>query len=306
MSLRDGAFGAALAWDVLVGEPPVGVHPVVLLGKVVHALERFAPEGPRARRAYGVSLACGVPLAAAATGAWADRVGRASLAGFLLRAWLWKGAFALGALGEASRAMGDALSEGGARAGRAVLPHLCSRDPADLDEAELVGAAVASLGENASDSFVAPVMYGGWLGLPGALAYRAVNTLDAMIGYRTARYAELGWASARLDDLLNLVPARATAAALLLAGACHGGDAAGGLRVLRRDARAPESPNGGYPMAAMAGLLGIALEKRGAYHLGATGRRPRPADLARAWQLVVAACGIALGVLWLVEGTHAR
>jgi len=175
--------------------------------------------------------------------------------------------FAARALGDAAREMERALHAGQLERARSGLRSLCSRDPSQLSEPELVGATIESVAENASDSFVAPLFYYVLLGLPGAVAYRAVNTLDAMVGYR-GRYEYLGKASARLDDLLNFIPARLTALALLLAGALLGKNVRAGLSIWHRDARTTASPNAGRPMAAMAGLLGVRLEKAGHYALG--------------------------------------
>ena len=141
-----------------------------------------------------------------------------------------------------------------------------------------------SVAENASDSAVAPLLFWAVLGVPGAVAYRAVNTLDARVGYR-GRHEWLGKASARLDDLLNLVPARVTAALLLVAGLACGADARRGLAVLRRDGARTESPNAGRPMAAMAGLLGVRLEKVGQYQLGDPIRPVTGETIFAAWRI---------------------
>jgi adenosylcobinamide-phosphate synthase len=150
---------------------------------------------------------------------------------------------------------------------------------------------------------VAPLFYFALLGLPGAVAYRAVNTLDAMIGYR-GRYEYLGKASARLDDALNFVPARLTALLLVIAGALSGLGAARGWRVLRRDGGATESPNAGRPMAAMAGLLGVVLEKPGHYRLGAPGAAPDAAAIHAAWRVVVRGCALACALVAVSLGAR--
>jgi adenosylcobinamide-phosphate synthase len=165
---------------------------------------------------------------------------------------------------------------------------LCSRDPTELDEPLIVAATLESLAENASDSGIAPLLYFCIGGVPGAVFYRAVNTLDAMIGYH-GRYEYFGKASARLDDLLNWVPARLTALLLLLAGLVLGRDTRQGWRILRRDARKTESPNAGRPMATVAGLLRVELEKRGHYRLGDGFEPLTPSKIRHAWQLVVLA-----------------
>jgi adenosylcobinamide-phosphate synthase len=178
------------------------------------------------------------------------------------------------------------LERGDLAMARHGLRSLCSRDPSALGATELAAGAVESVAENASDSVVAPLFYYAVLGLPGALAYRAINTLDAMIGYR-GKYEYLGKAAARLDDAANLIPARITAALLLVAGALTRKDLRGGWGVLRRDGATTASPNAGRPMAAIAGLLAVELEKPGQYRLGAPAAAPTAATIAAAWRLVV-------------------
>src|SRR4029077_2094874 len=159
-------------------------------------------------------------------------------------------------LGAAAHQVSRALARGDLAAARRGLASLCSRDPGALDGPARAAATIESLAENASDSVVAPLFYFALFGIPGAVFYRAVNTLDAMIGYH-GRYEYLGKAAARFDDLLNLIPARLTAGLLLAAAAVARANVWDGLRVLRRDHGAPASPNAGWPMAAMAGLLGV-------------------------------------------------
>src|SRR5262249_17435431 len=150
---------------------------------------------------------------------------------------------------------------------RLALRSLCSRNPAALDAPQLIAATVESVAENTSDSVIAPLCFYALLGVPGAIFYRAVNTLDAMVAYR-GRYDDLSKASARPDDALNLVPARLTALLLLAAGALTRKRVVRAAAVLRRDGALTASPNAGRPMAAMAGLLGVQLSKPGEYALG--------------------------------------
>jgi adenosylcobinamide-phosphate synthase len=151
--------------------------------------------------------------------------------------------------------------------------------------------------ENLSDGVLGPWLAYAALGLPGAVAYRAVNTLDSMWGYRTEAYVELGWAAARLDDLANLAPARLTALAIAVAAGALHEDGAGALEAWRCDAGVTESPNAGHPMAAMAGALGVRLTKRGTYTLGAGLREPGAEDIGRAIRL---ARGAAVGAAVMV------
>jgi adenosylcobinamide-phosphate synthase len=289
----------ALLWDAVLGEPPARLHPVVWMGRVVSFVERGAPAGrPALELATGVALALVVPTAfALAGGALLAALSPAPLLRLLVEAWALKSTFALSALGDAARAVRDHLSRGDLPAARRDLRSLCSRDASILDEQQIAAATIESVAENASDSVVAPLLAYLALGLPGALFYRAVNTLDAMVGYH-GRFEMLGKASARLDDVLNLVPARLTAWLLVLAGAIDGRDARFAMRILRRDATRTESPNAGRPMAAMAGLLGVELEKAGHYRLGDARRPLAVTTVDEAWRLTRAASlGAALLVL---------
>jgi adenosylcobinamide-phosphate synthase len=287
----------AVGLDVARGEPRAALHPVVWMGKLASALERRAPLRGRMLPLLAgglIVLMVAVPFALA--GALIARL--PVLLELLLGTFILKTTFALRALGAAGLAVRRRLDDGDLPGARDALRSLCSRDPANLDERQVAAAAVESLAENASDSFVAPLFFYVLLGLPGALFYRAVNTLDAMIGYR-GRYEYLGKAAARLDDLLNFVPARLTALLLLAAAALSGGDLRRGWHILLRDGGRTASPNAGRPMAAMAGLLGVELEKVDHYRLGDPLRPLRPATIVQAWRLVKIAAALvtALGVL---------
>jgi adenosylcobinamide-phosphate synthase len=155
--------------------------------------------------------------------------------------------------------MADMLEAGDLDAARALLPSLCGRDPSVLDSPGLARAACESVAENTSDAQVAPLFWAALAGAPGVLAYRAVNTLDAMIGNRSARYARFGWAAARLDDLANYVPARLTGALVLACAPLAGGSPIRAARAWRRDAARHPSPNAGIPEATFAGALGVRL-----------------------------------------------
>jgi adenosylcobinamide-phosphate synthase len=302
-SASPSALGAAIAIDVLFGELPASWHPVVWIGRFIRSVERRLPSsGPRRQLLGGALLALVVPL-----GSTALVLGVAALLrslptlGWLFHVLVLTAMFALRALGEAAQAVHRALDAGDLGTARQALRSLCSRDPSLLSSEDLVGASVESVAENASDSLVAPLLYYVCFGLLGAVAYRAVNTLDAMVGYH-GRYEYLGKASARLDDVLNLVPARLTAALLIAAGAVLGQDAARGLAIWRRDGRGTESPNAGRPMAAMAGLLRVRLEKAGHYRLGDADAVLAPHHIRLAWRIVQLAggAGAALALCGLV------
>lgn len=296
-------LAGALAIDGAFGEPPARWHPVVWMGSVARSALRLAPPdegaakggGAGAQLAFGAALAVGLPVVSGA-GAWLVLRVCALVPGLELVAavLLLKSSFAVRALREAAFVVRDALAAGDLTGARSGLRSLCSRDPSELGEPELVAATIESVAENASDSIVAPILFYLMLGVPGAIAYRAVNTLDAMIGYR-GENESLGKVAARLDDLLNVVPARLTALLLLAGGALAGEDTRAGARILWRDATTTESPNAGYPMATMAGLLGVALEKPGHYRLGDARRPIAVDDVERAWR--VARAAVALGVV---------
>ncbi|WP_246064108.1 cobalamin biosynthesis protein [Blastococcus colisei] len=281
------ALGAAA--DLLLADPRRH-HPVAGFGTVALAMERRTWRDSRAAGAGHVLVLAG---AAAALGTTADRLvrGRPVTATLLTAAATWT---VLGgtSLGRAATAMHSALAAGDLPAARAALPALAGRDPSGLGEAELARATVESVAENTSDAAVAPLFWGAVAGAPGLLAYRAVNTLDAMIGHRSPRYERFGWAAARLDDVANWLPARITAALTVACAPVAGGSARGGLRVWLRDGAAHPSPNSGRCEAATAGALGLRLGGRNVYGsrvevrppLG-DGRIPAADDIRRAVRL---------------------
>jgi adenosylcobinamide-phosphate synthase len=293
----------ALFWDRLLGEPPAAMHPVVWMGKVIALLDRWAPRGaPGGELRWGLALALLVP-ALFATGTYLVLLGLADTPWLraLTSVWLLKSSFALRGLGDAGEVVARALAAGDLSAARLGLRSLCSRDASVLDAEQVAASAVESLAENSSDSVVAPLFFFALFGLPGALAYRAINTADAMIGYR-GPYEHLGKAAARLDDLANLIPARLCAVLLLVAGTVDGLDGTRGWRILVRDGGKTASPNAGRPMAAMAGLLGVRLTKPGHYALGDPLTLPGPETIARTFKVVRKAAYLAffLTGAWLV------
>jgi len=289
-------LGGALALDAVAGEPPDALHPVVAMGRFYARLRRFAPlrEARAASFAYGCAMALAGPLVFGGV-AWA--IGRAlaplPLLAIVFEIFLLKSALSVRMLGQAATAVGRALAEGDATRARFGLRSLVSRDTALLDEPLMAAAVVESVAENASDSLVAPLFFFVVGGVPGAIAYRACNTLDSMIGYH-GETEWLGKAAARLDDVVNLVPARLTAALLVVASALGGGSPRGALRVWWRDGARTESPNAGRPMAAMAGALGVQLDKRGCYRLGDVGAVPDACAIARAIRILYVASALAV------------
>lgn len=242
MVSRPVAVAVGLAADRAFGEPSRIPHPLAAFGTAMGHVERHLYGQTRPRGA--VYAAAGV-----AVGAAAGQLGRSTaLATYV--------AVAGRMLGDAAMAIGGALDGGDLGAARDLLPTLVGRDPTTLDEKEICRAVVESVAENTVDAVIAPMLWAALLGAPGALGYRAANTMDAMVGHRSDRYLQFGWAAARLDDVANWVPARVTA--LLVAGA-RPRRAPAVVRIVRRDAAAHPSPNAGVTEAAFAAALGLRL-----------------------------------------------
>lgn len=273
----------ALGVDLLFGEPPAQLHPVVWMGRLIAWLDAHSPSAPRAQLLYGVAVAAAPALAAATVG-HTTRLIPVRLLRIVLSVLLLKTTFSVRALLEASIAVEHRLVSGDLEGAREALRSLVSRERATLDGAHVASAAIESAAENLSDSYVAPLCWYMVAGLPAALAYRAINTADAMVGYR-GRYEYLGKVSARLDDLANVVPSRASALAVAAAAPFAGLRAGPAIAVLMRDGRRTASPNAGWPMAAAAGALGVWLDKPDHYRLG-SGRDPTPSDIRSTRRLI--------------------
>ena len=274
--------------DAIVGDPRRG-HPVAGFGRVAGALEPLTYRDNRAAGAVHTGLLVAGVTVAASVARRRVRAGPGVAALTAFATWVALGGTTLLRTGSE---LADALEAGGVDAARALLPSLCGRDPAVLDAAGLCRAALESVAENTSDAAVAPLLWAAVAGAPGVLAYRAVNTLDAMIGHRSPHYARFGWAAARLDDAANLIPARVTGMLTALCAPVVGGSPGAALRAWRSDAARHPSPNAGVAEAAFAGALGVRLGGPTQYRhqleirptLGA-GREPDVADLRRAIRL---------------------
>ena len=277
----------AVALDRAFGEPPNALHPVAWMGSAISRGRDWALRPLRfGQFVRGAIVALALPVLCAVLAFLAARVvSRWALLSVLATALLFKPLFAIRALRDAAFLVRDALAAGDVELARSRLASLCSRNAGELEPPALIAATVESIAENASDSIVAPFFYFALAGLPGAAFYRAGNTLDAMIGYH-GRYEWVGKTAARLDDLLNLVPARVTSILFLLVAPLSGGNVVRGAATLWRDGGRTESPNAGRPMATMAGLLGIRLEKSGHYALGDATRSIEARDITRAWRIV--------------------
>ena len=292
-------LAVALAIDMVAGDPPSRLHPVAWLGRLIAASRRTLCSGPPAALLVsGGVLALGVVAVGAATG-WAVEglVAAAGAAGLAVEGAALKLSLSLRGLARAARDVAHALEGGDLGLARERLGvHLVSRPTAALDEGHVASGAIESVAENLTDSLVAPVAFWLVLGLPGAFAYRALNTADTMVGYREGDLEYFGKVSARLDDAANLLPSRLAALALLAAS----GFGRRTWTAWRRDARLTASPNAGHTMAAMAGALTVTLEKPTAYRLG-TGPLPKAEDIHKAIHLLHRAAALALGLMLAIK-----
>jgi adenosylcobinamide-phosphate synthase len=301
LASRGTAVAAAVVADRLLADPPDRLHPVAWFGSTMAWVERRTWRDDRLAGAAHAVLGVGM---AAALGRLLDEVaerllGRRAGATFAVAVVALGG----GGLDRAASRIGSALDVGDLPEARRLLPWLVGRDPDGLDEAEIARAVVESVAENTVDAVVAPVVWGLALGAPGVAVHRAANTLDAMVGHRSPRYERFGWASARVDDLANYVPARVGAALVAVARPRR---AVAVWRAVRRDAAAHPSPNAGVIEAAFAAALDLRLGGMNRYGdrmetrvtLG-SGRPPSGADIARARRLARDVGLAAVGLLVL-------
>lgn len=307
-----GAMVVAMAVDALLGWPSplfawIG-HPVTWLGRLIGAIDagwNRASAPPALRRAAGVAGAMLVIVLAVALG-WLLQ----SLLQLLLP-WGWIQIVLIGVLAwplvalrslhDHVAAVANPLQGGDIASAREAVSRIVGRDPAALDEAGIARAAIESLAENASDGIVAPVFWGALFGLPGILGYKAINTLDSMIGHRSERHEAFGWAAARIDDVANFIPARLTGFLFVLLAPKR----SQALSCMTRDARRHRSPNAGWPEAAMAGALRVRVSGPRIYHGSATdepwlnegARDPLAADIVEGLTIYRRAMLLLAGVL---------
>lgn len=302
-----GAMVVAMAVDALIGWPSplfarIG-HPVTWLGWLINLLDgawnRTSDPSPF-RRAAGAAAAILVIALAAALG-WAVQSMLASeWAGVVVVGVLAWPQVALRSLHDHVAAVAKPLVSGDIAAARLAVGQIVGRDPAMLDDAGIARASIESLAENASDGIVAPLFWGALFGLPGILGYKAINTLDSMIGHRTERHEAFGWAAARIDDLANIIPARLTGLLFVLLAP----NRSQAWSCMLRDARRHRSPNAGWPEAAIAGALGVRLSGPRIYHghvadepwLNEAARDPAAADILAGLTLYRRAMTLLAGV----------
>ncbi|MBN2488169.1 MAG: cobalamin biosynthesis protein [Methanosarcinaceae archaeon] len=300
----------AFAFDILIGEPPEVIHPVVWIGKLIGMLKRSAPSSHR--RVYGTFMALVCILFASLLGYSVlvitniDTIPETFR--LLLAAYFLKSTFAVRSLLAPAQQISNDLIQNRLKEVRERLPIYVSRDPSKLKKEQMSSAVIESVAENFVDGVLSPIFYYSLLGpfgLVGAYAYKAVNTLDSMVGYKDEIHLELGYFSARSDDVLNWIPGRISvlfiAAASVIMGIIAGKNGkkvscAGALKCAIKDGANTPSPNSGYPMAAVSGALGIRLEKPNTYVLGVKYPQPKPTDIKRASNLIRTAAFLSIAV----------
>jgi adenosylcobinamide-phosphate synthase len=309
---------AGLILDALFGDMPVIFryvpHPVVLAGRAIAFFDRKLNRETRSeasRRERGIVTVFVLVGGAALLGLAVQRICRGGLVGTAVEAVLIAVLVAQRSLYEHVAAVAAALANGGLDGGRESVRHIVGRDPMSLDVHGVARAAIESLAENLSDGVVAPVFWYLLLGLPGLFAYKMANTLDSMIGHRTPHYRAFGWAAARLDDVLNTVPAPLSGVLLAMAAVfAKNGRPGQAVTIMLRDGRKHHSPNAGWPESAMAGALDLALAGPRRYPeglvadpwLGDGSARAGVSDIMRGLQLYRLACFLEAGLLvgaWL-------
>ncbi len=298
---------ASFLLDLLIGDPQRPTHPVVLMGKAISLFERrFRPHcrGPRSERLAGGLLAAVVVAGAYCVSAMlvlaAYRL--SVVVGVLLDMWMLHTTIAARALADAARAVYIPLAGGDLHLARQRLSMIVGRDTQDLPAEEIVRAAVETVAENTSDGVVAPLFFAFIGGAPLAMAYKAVNTLDSMVGYTDKRYIDFGRVSAKIDDLANYIPARISGVLLVAAAAVLGEDWRTAWHTMLRDRRKHPSPNSGLGEAAVAGALGVRLGGFNSYrgqrsfrdYLGDETEQLHPVHIGRAVKLMYGASVIAL------------
>lgn len=297
---------AALAFDALIGDPdwlwrrlP---HPVALVGGFIGLLDRtlnLETRSPTQRKIAGIGVIILLVAISALSGCLIEMALRQIAFGNWLIGLIASTLIAQRSLYQHVARVRSAFAGGGLAEARRAVSLIVGRDPDQLDEAGVCRAAIESCAENFSDGVAAPVFWLALLGLPGLIAYKAINTADSIIGHRSARYEAFGWAAARLDDLVNLIPARLSGLLVAIVAPIAGGTIGTALSVMWRDAATHRSPNAGWPESAMAGALGLALAGPRRYgertvddpFLNAEARKDAtPDDIGRSLDLLLAAC----------------
>jgi adenosylcobinamide-phosphate synthase len=283
-------FLLAFLIDMTVGEFPDRIHPTVWMGKVIAYFKpKIRSESSRVEMVNGILLGLGVILLFAVPAyliiflvqhffGWIPYI--------VVSAIVLKSTFALKRMRQYTLPIADAIKKGDRSKARQLLPYIVRRDPTELSERHIISAAVESIAESTTDGVTSPFFYFALFGVPGAVAYRVINTLDSMLGYKDQEHRNIGWFSASVDTIANYVPARLTAVLMTAAALFLGENWRESRRILQRDKRNTASLNAGWTLSAMAGALSVQLEKPGFYKLG-DGEGLSPTHIMRAWRIMV-------------------
>lgn len=265
-------FTLAVLIDLILGEYPDRIHPTIGIGKLILFFKKKAKSpSPRIEKINGVLMALAIilivalPIGALLVGL---RIWFGSIPYIIAGAILLKATFAISGMGQYTKPIAAELAKNDLNGARKWLPYIVRRDPESLDERKIISAAVESIAESTTDGITAPFFFFAIFGVPGAFAYRVINTLDSMVGYKNAEYRNIGWFSAKMDTLTNWLPARITAYLMVVSAMLLGENWREAWRILQRDKHKTSSPNAGFTISAMAGALSIQLEKQGCYKLG--------------------------------------
>jgi len=286
-------FTLALLIDLVLGEYPDRIHPTIGIGKLIIYLKKKAKSpNPHIEKTNGVLMALFIMLVVAlpifALLLWL-RISFGSIPYIIAGAILFKATFAIRGMGQYTKPIAAAIKTNDVDSARKWLPFIVRRDPNSLNERQIISASVESIAESTTDGITAPFFFYAIFGVPGAFAYRVVNTLDSMVGYKNDEYRNIGWFSAKLDTITNYVPSRLTAYLMVTAAMFLGEKWRESWRILQRDKHKTASPNAGFTISAMAGALNIQLEKQGYYTLGDDHGSISPEDIGKALRVMTLA-----------------
>ncbi len=289
----------AVLLDILIGEPPSVLHPVVWFGKIIDFFKGIALRRPSRTSGFIMVIACLLTAYLLTVFVMYAMTKVPSVIGIFIGAYFLKSTFSIRMLSQEAWAIGrslDRISDGSGVGGeghilksiRKRLPVFVSRNVSDITPSGAASAVIESVSENFVDGILSPLFYYALFGLPGAIVYKMINTMDSMVGYRNEKYADVGFVAAKLDDIANWVPARISVLYLIL-GAALFSHPMRAFRTAMSDGANTPSPNSGWPMAAVAGALGIRLEKKDVYVLGKELEVPQGGDIVQAVIIVVLA-----------------
>lgn len=280
----------AVILDLFFGEPPAFLHPTVWMGKVSEVIKKTLRLGqPTLERLEGVILAV-VVVSLFTVPTFYGLTFLKQYVGFIpfliASVFLLKVTIAIRAMEQFTTPIVDAARAGNYGKARELLRNVVRRDPNELTDQQVLSAAVETIAEGTVDGVTGALFLYSLLGVPGAVAYRVINTLDSTVGYMDRAHLYIGWFSARLDTILNCIPSRITGVLTIISSATLGFNWSNCLRILKRDHARTASPNAGWPISAMAGALGVMLEKPGFYVLGESSRSLEPTDIMKALRVM--------------------